>query len=492
MLRKILLGLLALILIGFGAAYVLWPANWTVNAPIMNSLFGWGIDAAPETKLRERLTLPAGYQINRYAIGLGQVRIMRWTAAGDLLVSIPRKGEVALIGRDTGKSGRGGAIRALLTNLNRPHGLEIHGGYLYVGETDAIVRVPFDEAKGEVTGEVERILTGLPGGGNHWSRTLRMGPDGWLYVNIGSSCNACLEADKRRAAIMRVKPDGSGAEMFAAGLRNTVGFDWDGAGRLWGVDNGRDLLGDDLPPEELNRIENGKFYGWPYRYGDNVADPEFGKTGDPRAADATPPAYAFPAHMAPLSIKFLHGKAMPGLEKAALVAFHGSWNRSKKQGYQIALVKWGADGRIAYSPFITGFEENEDVIGRPVDTTQGPDGAIYISDDYAGVIYRVSYGVATAAAPGAAPAAPKTEAVAEEAPDADEVERGQALFESAGCAACHGGEAPVARLANLAARYRKDDIAALLLTPPANMPAFPQLTEDERRALAAYVLATHK
>ncbi len=490
MLRKILLGLLALILAGAGALYFLWPANMTVNAPIMNSLFGWGIDAAPEAKLRERLKLPEGYWINRYAIGLGQVRIMRWTAAGDLLVSIPRKGEIALIGRDAEGSGRGGAIRALLTNLNRPHGIEIHGGYLYVGETDAIVRVPFDEAKGEVTGEVERILTGLPGGGNHWSRTLRMGPDGWLYVNIGSSCNACLEEDKRRAAIMRVKPDGSGAETFAEGLRNTVGFDWDRKGALWGVDNGRDLLGDDLPPEELNRIERGKFYGWPFRYGDNVADPEFGGTDDPRAADAAPPAYAFPAHMAPLSIKFLRGATPPGLENAALVAFHGSWNRSRKQGYQIALVRWEADGRIAWSPFITGFEENEDVIGRPVDTTQGPDGAIYISDDYAGVIYRVSYGEDAVA--DAAPAAPDAVTASEEAPGAGEVERGRRLFEAVGCAACHGGEAPFTRLTNLAARYRRDDIAVLLLTPPANMPAFPHLTEDERQALAAYVLATHK
>jgi glucose/arabinose dehydrogenase len=501
MLRKILIGLLVLILAGAGGAYFLWPKTWTVNAPVMNSLLGWGIDAAPETKLREQLKLPEGYRINRYAIGLGQARIMRWTSAGDLLVSIPRKGEIALIGRDTKKRGRGGAIKALLTGLNRPHGIEILNGYLYVGETDAIVRVPFDEQKGTITGKIERILTGLPGGGNHWTRTLRAGPDGWIYVNVGSDCNVCIEKDKRRAAILRFRPDGSGEEIFAEGLRNTVGFDFDANGALWGVDNGRDLLGDDLPPEELNRIEQGKFYGWPFRYGDNVPDPEFGKTDDPRAAASVPPVYAMPAHVAPLSIRFLRGDVPAGLENTALVAFHGSWNRSKKQGYEVVALHWDADGRIRMEPFITGFEKNEDVIGRPVDTTQGPDGAIYVSDDYAGVIYRVSHDTSASPSAEAAPAEPAMapEAPADSAPAeppapvlAEMAARGEKLFDTVGCKTCHGGEKPAAPLADLPIRYSTDDIAALLLTPPANMPAFPQLGEEERRDLAAYVLATYK
>ena len=492
MLRKILGGFLALILVGVGAAYFLWPATWTVNAPMMNSLFGWGVDATPEAKLREWLKLPEGYQINRYAIGLGQARIMRWTDAGDLLVSIPRKGEIAIIGRDTEKTGHGGAVRALLTGLNRPQGIELHDGYLYVGETDAILRVPFDAAKGEVAGKIERILTGLPGDGNHWARTLRMGPDGWMYVNVGSDCNVCIEADKRRAAILRFHPDGSGEEIFAEGLRNTEGFDWDAKGELWGVDNGRDLLGDNIPPEELNHIEQGKFYGWPFRYGDNVPDPDFGQTADPRVAGAVPPALPLPAHMAPLSIKFLHGDVPPGLEGAALVTFHGSWNRTRKQGYEVALLRWSADGKISIEPFITGFQRNEEVIGRPVDTAQGPDGAIYISDDYSGVIYRVSYGAAAAASAFAKPAEPEPAATPAEAPNNDEILRGQGMFETVGCQNCHGGEHPMVELKNLAARYNQEEIAALLATPPANMPSFAHLKEDERRALAAYVLATHR
>nr|ART36946.1 putative D117 [uncultured bacterium] len=512
MLRKVFFSLLVLIGLPAAAAYQLWPSAWTINAPMPNDVLNWGTDVAPERTLREKLHLPDGFQVNRYAVGLGQARIMRWTSGGDLLVSIPRKGEIALIGRDTKKTGRGGAIRALLTGLDRPHGIEIQGGYLYVAETDAILRVPFDEATGKLTGVVERFITGLPADGNHWSRTLRMGPDGWMYVSVGSSCNVCIEKDNRRAAILRFRPDDKVAEIYAEGLRNTVGFDWDTQGRMWGVDNGRDLLGDDLPPEELNLIQQGKFYGWPFRYGNNVPDPDFGQTPDPRVASAVPPAYGFPAHMAPLSVKFIHGP-VPGLRNAALVTLHGSWNRSQKQGYQIMSVHWAADGTITAAPFMTGFLQDQNVLGRPVDTTEGPDGAIYVSDDYAGVIYRVSYGAATPSptepampapertTPPAAPApetvAPQPKAEQEpensgETPPAREVLRGEALFDTAGCRSCHGGDRPLAPLKDIVARYNREDIARLLATPPAAMPSFGQLKEDERLAIAAYVLATYE
>jgi glucose/arabinose dehydrogenase/cytochrome c551/c552 len=388
-----------------------------------------------------------------------------------------------------------------MTGLNRPHGIELHAGYLYVAETDAILRVPFDEATGKLTGAVERIVTGLPADGNHWSRTLRMGPDGWMYVSVGSSCNVCIEKDNRRAAILRFRPDDKVVEIYAEGLRNTVGFDWDAQGRMWGVDNGRDLLGDDLPPEELNLIEQGRFYGWPFRYGNNVPDPDFGQTPDPRVAGAVPPAYGFPAHMAPLSIKFIHGP-VPGLQNAALVTLHGSWNRTEKQGYQIMSVHWAPNGEISTAPFMTGFLSGQEVLGRPVDTTEGPDGAIYVSDDYAGAIYRVSYGAAAPApaepaTPTPPPAAtpPKTDATPEnrdEAAAAGDVLRGEALFDTAGCKSCHGGEKPAAPLKDIVTRYNRDDITRLLVAPPAAMPSFAQLKEDERLAIAAYVLATYE
>jgi glucose/arabinose dehydrogenase len=266
-----------------------------------------------------------------------------------------------------------------------------------VAETDAVGRIRFDAATGRVRGQYEYVVTGLPGGGNHWSRSLRFGPDGGLYLAVGSSCNVCEEEDLRRAALLRFRPDGSGAEIYASGLRNTVGFDWQpGTGYLYGADNGRDLLGDDLPPDEINRIERGGFYGWPYAYGERVRDPDLGEAHGDRIRASLPPVQQLPAHAAPLGLAFLRGGGWPAdYRGAALVALHGSWNRTRKQGYEVVSLHFRADGGIERRPFITGFEINDDVIGRPVDIVEGPDGAVYLADDYAGSIYRIRY-----AAPG--------------------------------------------------------------------------------------------
>ena len=164
-----------------------------------------------------------------------------------------------------------------------------------MAETDAIGRIRFDPSTGATSGVFERVVTGLPGGGNHWTRTLRFGPDGWMYVSIGSSCNVCVEEDGRRATLMRFRPDGSGGEVFATGLRNSVGFDWRPEdGQIYATDNGRDLLGDDFPPCELNRVEKGGFYGWPVANGDRVPDPDFGKGQEARIAASIPPVHALP------------------------------------------------------------------------------------------------------------------------------------------------------------------------------------------------------
>ncbi|MDE1173124.1 MAG: PQQ-dependent sugar dehydrogenase [Parvibaculaceae bacterium] len=497
MLRKIvtriLLGVLALIVVSAGGAWLFWPKSWTVNAPITNSLFGWGGEPTPEDALRKQLTIPAGATINIYANGLSQARILRWTAGGDLLVSVPRKGEVLLLRRDANHDGRADGTKVLVEGLNRPHGLELHDGWLYIGETDAIARIRFDEATGAVSGAVERIVTGLPGGGNHWTRTLRMGPDGFMYVNVGSDCNVCIETDPRRATIMRFRPDGSGLEVYADGLRNAVGFDWDPQGQLWAVVNGRDLLGDDFPPDQLQRVEKGKFYGWPYRNGDNVPDPDFGNHQDPRLASYAAPWFALPPHGAALSIKFLTGANAPhGYEGKALVALHGSWNRTKKIGYEVVALSWDAGGKVSLAPFVSGFQSNENVIGRPVDTAQGPDGAIYISDDYAGAVYRLSFSGETAAAtPAPAVAGGGTELRESFAPAS--IDRGKRLFETTGCLECHGSDAPPERKVPLKAlrqRYNAQDIAALLAAPPSNMPLF-ELDAHDKQDLAAYLLTTH-
>jgi glucose/arabinose dehydrogenase len=251
--------------------------------------------------------------------------------------------------------------------------------------------VRFDAASGVVQGALEPVLTGLTTDGFHQTKTIGIGPDGWLYLAHGSSCNACVEQDPRRATMMRLRPDGSGAEIYASGLRNSVGFDWapwDGA--LYATDNGRDLLGDDFPPDELNRIEQGRFYGWPYVNGFGMADPDLGGgyAGDPVP---THPVHGFRPHNAPLGIHFIRAaKLPPGYERSALVALHGSWNRSTPDGYKVVALRWRDDGTIEESDFLTGFLNDEGIIGRPAFVTEGADGAIYVSDDYAGVVYRVS------------------------------------------------------------------------------------------------------
>lgn len=372
------------------AGTVLWLffPNWfRVNIPFGSK------DSPTASQLSDRIRLPDGFAISVYASDLPGARILRFTEYGDLLVTLPRSGLVVLLKRDDDRNGLPDKRKTLLTELNKPHGIDIHDGWLYVAETHAIGRILFDAKTGKTQGDYQRIVTNLPPGGNHWSRTLRIGPDGLLYVSVGSSCNVCEEKDPRRAAILRFRPDGTHNEIYAAGLRNTVGFDWrPGTDDLYGVDNGRDLLGDDFPPCELNRIERGKFYGWPYANGKRVADPDFGEGNSDIILASAAPEHEFGAHTAPLGITFLNGNNLPlSYRRAALVTLHGSWNRSKKVGYKVVSLHFNDQEPVEERPFLTGFEVNDNVIGRPADVIQGPDGNIYVSDDYSGSVYRVVY-----------------------------------------------------------------------------------------------------
>jgi glucose/arabinose dehydrogenase len=375
-----------------GACRLFMPERFAVNAPVVGMLLG----AAPPAKsdLEKRLKLPDGFAITLFADGISNARFLRFTPAGDLLVSSPREGTVFLLERDANGDGRADGVRKLLTGLDKPHGLEFSGDWLYVAETGAVKRVRFDPAARATQGEVETVLSGLPIGGNHWTKTIGLGPDGWMYLSMGSSCNVCIEEDTRRATMNRFKQGNADFEVVATGLRNSVGFDWRPAdGALYATDNGRDLLGDDVPPCELNKIEPGKFYGWPFVLGNGQLDPDFGAQGGDRVAAAVLPAHAFGAHVAPLGMRFYRGRAFPERYRGqAFVALHGSWNRTKKSGYKVVLLEWRPDGSIAESDFLTGFEVNEDVIGRPVDVLDGPDGSLYVSDDFGGAVYRVTYG----------------------------------------------------------------------------------------------------
>ena len=390
--KRILLSLVVLLVVSAGACNVLWPERYTVNAPLLRMLRG---AAPPEANvIQSRLVVPEGFSVAEYASGLPNARFLRFTSTGDLLVSQPRAGHVSLLERDATADGRADGMRVLIGDLNRPHGMELHQGWLYIAEMDAVGRVRFDAAARSIDGEYERIVTGLPAGGNHWTRTVRIGPDGLLYVSVGSSCNACEERDPRRAAILRYQADGSEPELYATGLRNAVGFDWHpGSGELFATDNGRDLLGDNFPPCELNRVERGGFYGWPFANGERVPDPDLSAGNVDRIESSIPPAHGFAAHTAPLGITFLREESTPtALVDAALVALHGSWNRTEKDGYKVVSLHWAEDGSIRERDFLVGFEVDEDVIGRPVDVAQGPDGAIYVSDDFAGMVYRVAFG----------------------------------------------------------------------------------------------------
>lgn len=361
-----------------------------VNIPLSKIALSYSIKYADEATLKQRLVLPDGLKLNIYATDLGKARLMVMTTTGDILLSVPPQGKIKLISRDGNKDGRADSVKTLLSGLKRPHGLMLLGGYLYIAEYHRVVRYAFNQATSTISSKPEIIVKNIPDDGGHKTRTLRPGPDGWLYLTIGSSCNVCVEDHAWRAAMLRFKPDGSQLSVFATGLRNTVGFDWHpGTKQLYGVENSRDWLGDDFPPDELNQIRQDGFYGWPHFNGSNKPDPDFGKNNGTKTKSAIPPAHAFGAHVAPLSIRFLHHSAHPDLHNAALIALHGSWNRSKKAGYKIISLHWDSNGKITQKPFLNGFERNDDVIGRPVDVLEAPDGTLYVSDDLAGAIYRI-------------------------------------------------------------------------------------------------------
>jgi glucose/arabinose dehydrogenase len=384
------------LLIGAGVfACALLPERYAVNAPMLNMMSGWfGASAPSQDQFGARLRAPAGFSVGLFAEKLPSVRFLRPLPGGGLLATTPREGKVWLLTPDSDGDGRADAVRPLIEQLNRPHGMDLLGDWLYVAEGDGVGRMRIDLETGERRGNYERVVDHLPAEGNHWTRTVRFGPDGWMYVSVGSSCNACVESDDRRAAMLRFRPDGREPEIFATGLRNSVGFDWQpGTNAFYATDNGRDLLGDDFPPCELNLVERGGFYGWPVANGDRVPDPNLGSGQEERIRKSIPPTHAFGAHTAPLGIVFLRHATLPEeWRRAALVALHGSWNRTKKSGYKVVSLHWGDDGTIAERDFMVGFEQDENVIGRPVDVAEGADGTIYVSDDYASSVYWVKYG----------------------------------------------------------------------------------------------------
>lgn len=486
--RSLLVGVSMSLLVGVAACnHISLPGGYTVNFPM------GGGDAIPEGEMG-RLRVPPGFTVTAFASGMPNARMLRFTSSGDLLVSAPREGKVFLLERDENGDGRADGKRVLLEDLDLPHGLALHDGWLYVAETGAVRRVRFDADARETTGPLEVIVDDLPPGGRHWTRTIGVGPDEKLYVSVGSSCNACIEDDLRRAAITRYDLDGGKEQIFATGLRNAVGFAWQpDTGDLWATDNNRDLLGDDFPPGELDEIVEGGFYGWPFANGDRVPDPDFLEGYDQEIAASIPPGHDFAAHTAPLGITFYDGDVFPERYRgAALVALHGSWNRSRKIGYEVVAVLFDDGALLREESLLAGFLHEDDVIGRPVDVAVGPDGAAYVSDDYTGQVYRVAYGEelrapVLASAPATADGDPLADVGAAELARARK--SGAALWADADCGTCHGSDRTEGQrpLSKLPSRYSVDSLMRFLAAPQPPMPLYP-FDEDQRRLLAIYLL----
>ncbi|WP_320837031.1 PQQ-dependent sugar dehydrogenase [Zhongshania sp.] len=491
----VILGLLIftpLVLIQFG------PAGWGTTSKVMlNMVFGYGGDAPSASAIKQRLEVADGFSVGLYATGLGKIRFLKVTDSGDLLVSRPRSGEILLLERDRNGDGLPDGQRVLLAGLTRPHGLDIAGRWLYVAESDGVGKIAFNSDDGAVSGDYQRIVSGLGDKGNHWTKTVRASSDGWLYLSSGSTCNVCEEADSQRATIMRFRPDGSEFSIYASGLRNSVGLDWaPWDNSLYATDNGRDLLGDDIPPCELNRIEEGGFYGWPY-VNASALDPDLGELNASAVAKNIPPTHEFRAHNAPLGLRFLRRNTVAGFERAALVALHGSWNRSVPDGYKVVSLHWQADGRIVEKDFLSGFLQGDKLLGRPVDIAEGDNGDIFISDDYSGSIYRVAIGEGGASALASVALAPpqpgrRDSGLASYTGEQrrDLLARGEIVYQSYPCSSCHvsGKTASAIPLVGLDERYTVAELAAFFTAPTPPMPVFP-LSASDREALAVYLLA---
>ncbi len=320
-----------------------------------------------------------GWRVSLFAALPRGIRLMEEDGEGGVIVSGYRRGNILRISPK-------GNVRELIRGLRLPHGLQRDGDWLYVAEEHRVVRFRYDPRGLRGSGEV--VLSGIPTGG-HVSRTVRKGPDGFFYLSVGSSCNVCIEDHPFRAAITRFHP-GETPEVFARGLRNSVGFDWrPEEGVMYAVNAGSDMMGDDLPREELNRVERGRHYGWPYIHETNHRDPRFWDLR-PKGITFTPPVHLFTAHSTPLSIRFLRRQPDVKPGSVAIVPRHGSWNRSTKSGYDVLWVDFHEDGTITHRPFLTGFLRGQKTLGRPVDVIERQDGTLLISDDYTGYIYQVS------------------------------------------------------------------------------------------------------
>ena len=352
-------------------------------------LAGPSLSAAQELPL-DRIQLPPGFRIRLYARNVPGARSLTISPSGTVFVSTRGAGKIYAL-PDKDRDGRADEVVTLIEGMDTPNGIAFKGGDLYVAQIHRVLRFREIESRLQSPPAPEVVYDKLPTDRHHGWKFIRFGPDGWLYVPVGAPCNICNPGDPY-AAILRMRPDGTGLEVFARGVRNTVGFDWHPAtGELWFTDNGRDWMGDDQPPDELNHAPRaGLHFGYPHCHGKAILDPEFGKEGD--CARFTPPVQELGPHVASLGMRFYTGRMFPPRYRHQIfIAEHGSWNRSAHIGYRVRLVRLEGNRAVEYTPFAHGWLQGGAAWGRPVDVQELPDGSLLVSDDRAGAVYRITY-----------------------------------------------------------------------------------------------------
>lgn len=338
------------------------------------------------------LHLPDGFKITLYADHVPNARTLALGDEGVVYVGTRQSGGIYAL-QDSDHDGKVDKQYTLAKDLVMPNGVAYKDGSLYVAEVNRILRFPDITKHLDNPGKPVVVYDKLPNKTHHGWKFLRFGPDNKLYTAVGAPCNVCAPEEEIFGSLVRLNPDGSEFEILARGIRNSVGFDWlPSSKQLFFTDNGRDNLGDDVPPEELNQWrQKGQHFGFPYCHAGDIPDPEFGKQKD--CQQFVPPVWKFKAHVAPLGVRFYSGSQFPAeYQQQLFVAQHGSWNRTEPQGYRVVTLQFKDGKPIAEKVFIDGWLlPNGDVLGRPTDILQMPDGSLLIADDTLGVIYKVTY-----------------------------------------------------------------------------------------------------
>ena len=339
------------------------------------------------------LKLPPGFSIEVYSAEVPNARSFALGPKGVVFVS-NRTGHNVYALVDKNGDHKLDAVKTVASDLDTPNGIAYRDGTLYIAEVGRLLRIDGIDGKLDDPPKPKVVTDQFPKDGWHGWRYIKFGPDGMLYMPIGAPCNLCERDDKRYASITRMKPDGTGLEVFASGVRNSVGFDWNPQTKeLWFSDNGRDELGDDQPGDELDRASKpGQHFGFPYCHQGNLLDPSFGKGKS--CANYELPARVLGAHVAALGLRFYTGKMFPEkYRNAILLAEHGSWNRAHKDGYRVMVAQLDGNKVVSYEPLVQGWlnTQTDQVSGRPTDVEVLDDGSLLVSDDYRGAVYRISY-----------------------------------------------------------------------------------------------------